>query len=132
MSLIAQVVRAPFRVRYNAPYGAPYRDPSLTRGSNDDRTCERVRSSSKHAPPPSVMHSSAVARAFGLVQWGGMEPPTSIPISNRSATRGGWKHLAPGDPTGKLRRTPRMLSILYDLFDNEWLHFGHVKALDPF
>src|SRR4051812_36104205 len=61
-----------------------------------------------------------------------MEPSISNPISTSSSTRGGWKHLAPNDPTGKLRRTPRMLSILYDLFDNEWLHSGHVKALDPF
>src|SRR4051794_31437983 len=44
--LLSQVVRVLFRVRDNAPYGAPYRDPSLTKGSDDNRTRQEVRSSS--------------------------------------------------------------------------------------
>ena len=45
-------------------------------------------------------------------------------------TRGGWKLSAPSEPKGALRRTPRVLGLLYELFDNEWMHSGHLKALD--
>ena len=45
-------------------------------------------------------------------------------------TRGGWKLSAPSEPKGALRRTPRVLGLLYELFDNEWTHSGHLKALD--
>src|SRR4051812_12718857 len=45
-------------------------------------------------------------------------------------TRGGWKLSAPSEPKGTLRRTPRVLGLLYELFDNEWMHSGHLKALD--
>jgi hypothetical protein len=33
-------------------------------------------------------------------------------------------------PTGGLRRTPRVLGLLHELFDNGYLHTGHLKSLD--
>src|SRR3954471_1281326 len=83
-----------------------------------------------HRRPLFRLSPNPPLRSPPLYRWPGRGWYNEGMETTEPRTRGGWELSAPSEPKGALRRTPRVLGLLYELFDNEWMHSGHLKALD--